>query len=372
MSPTVDQSADLHRNDLNAIRLLLAVSVIFSHSYPLLRGPQSADPRTHDFLFRLTLGQFDFAYWAVDCFFILSGFLIVASWERSDGALDYLVRRCLRIYPCFVVTSILCAIVVGPTFPAHRDSFFADLDVWPFVRGVLTLLPPVLPPVFPDNPMHTIAGSLWTIQYEFGCYLMILVLGACCGRRLGIALTALTLLCAVAFHQQLGGRFAFAHTDYVVFGDVWHWPRFATCFLAGSLYWVHRARIRYTLSGALSVTVALAIATFLRQLGWIFPLLGGYVIFAVGLHAGLGLWRVTRRQDWSYGTYCFAYPIQQCLVALGGERLTPLSLFALALPITLAVAAVSWNVVEHPALELKKRFGSAQRRLRARAAPSAA
>jgi peptidoglycan/LPS O-acetylase OafA/YrhL len=56
----------------------------------------------------------------------------------------------------------------------------------------------------------------------------------------------------------------------------------------------------------------------------------------------------------------YAFPIQQTLV----ERipgLDPLPLFALALPLTLAVAAISWHGVEAPALGLKSRFRPTER-----------
>ena len=59
--------------------------------------------------------------------------------------------------------------------------------------------------------------------------------------------------------------------------------------------------------------------------------------------------------DYSYGLYIYAFPIQQTLVRLmpGTE---PAALLAATLPLTLAVAALSWHGVEKPALGLKSRF----------------
>ncbi len=39
----------------------------------------------------------------MNVFFIVSGFLIAMSWERSKTVWDYLKRRFLRIYPGFIV-----------------------------------------------------------------------------------------------------------------------------------------------------------------------------------------------------------------------------------------------------------------------------
>jgi peptidoglycan/LPS O-acetylase OafA/YrhL len=61
---------------------------------------------------------------------------------------------------------------------------------------------------------------------------------------------------------------------------------------------------------------------------------------------------IPRDLDLSYGTYLWAFPVQQCLIQLAGVR-DPLVLFAMAVPIVLAIAAASWLFVEKPALKLK-------------------
>ena len=62
-----------------------------------------------------------------------------------------------------------------------------------------------------------------------------------------------------------------------------------------------------------------------------------------------------RLGDYSYGVYIYAFPIQQSLLALW-PNLRPLQLLGLALPITLAVAALSWHFVEQPALRAKQKL----------------
>ena len=69
---------DQYENNLDFIRLFLAVLVIFSHSYPLGTGSELAEP-----INILTKGQVTGGHLAVDLFFIISGFLITASFERS-------------------------------------------------------------------------------------------------------------------------------------------------------------------------------------------------------------------------------------------------------------------------------------------------
>jgi peptidoglycan/LPS O-acetylase OafA/YrhL len=56
--------------------------------------------------------------------------------------------------------------------------------------------------------------------------------------------------------------------------------------------------------------------------------------------------------DLSYGTYLWAFPVQQTIILVGGVT-KPLLLFAIATPIVLAVALASWLLIEKPALRLK-------------------
>jgi peptidoglycan/LPS O-acetylase OafA/YrhL len=55
--------------------------------------------------------------------------------------------------------------------------------------------------------------------------------------------------------------------------------------------------------------------------------------------------------DLSYGTYLWAWPIQQTLVGFGVRD--PVWLILSATPIVLTIAAASWLLIEKPALRLK-------------------
>jgi peptidoglycan/LPS O-acetylase OafA/YrhL len=66
------------------------------------------------------------------------------------------------------------------------------------------------------------------------------------------------------------------------------------------------------------------------------------------------LGRYQKLGDYSYGTYIFAYPVQQSVVATIGSSVSPLALFAFAAPVTFVLALLSWKFVEHPALRLRK------------------
>ncbi|MBN9551973.1 MAG: acyltransferase family protein, partial [Alphaproteobacteria bacterium] len=61
-------------DNFTAVRLIAALSVVLSHSYPMLGLP------VEPIIMNRSLGNF-----AVHCFFVISGYLIAGSLARSPG-----------------------------------------------------------------------------------------------------------------------------------------------------------------------------------------------------------------------------------------------------------------------------------------------
>jgi peptidoglycan/LPS O-acetylase OafA/YrhL len=57
--------------------------------------------------------------------------------------------------------------------------------------------------------------------------------------------------------------------------------------------------------------------------------------------------------DLSYGLYIYGWPVEQAVVWLLGGRALWWQVFAIALPVTAAIAFLSWHLIERPALRLK-------------------
>ena len=66
--------------------------------------------------------------------------------------------------------------------------------------------------------------------------------------------------------------------------------------------------------------------------------------------------RLRLRTDLSYGVYIYAFPIQQFLLICGLVSLDPIVFSILAAIATLPLAALSWFLVEKPALSLRSRL----------------
>lgn len=149
-----------HSNNFNFLRLLLTVLVLLSHSPELIDGDRHREILTSLF-HTISFGEL-----AVDGFFLLSGYLITQSWQRTPQLLNFLKKRILRIYPGFIVATLMCAFVVAPLGASH-SNYFAQFNAFQFLKGMLLLSPPVVPPVFISQPYPFVNGAMWTIAYEF-------------------------------------------------------------------------------------------------------------------------------------------------------------------------------------------------------------
>jgi peptidoglycan/LPS O-acetylase OafA/YrhL len=78
-----------------------------------------------------------------------------------------------------------------------------------------------------------------------------------------------------------------------------------------------------------------------------------YAVFVIGYARLPSLERYNRLGDYSYGTYIYAFPLQQAAVAAGFA--TPLLNMVVALPLAVICAVLSWRYVEAPALKIRPR-----------------
>lgn len=332
------------RNNFDFLRFVLASLVVFSHSYPLATGTEADEP-----LARLTKGQLTFGSLAVDAFFILSGFLIAQSWVSAPVAGVFLKKRFRRIYPGFLVAATLGAFVVAPLFSTAGYAAIDGGFVASFVGKALRLIASVPGPAFPHNPAPgTVNGSLWSIAYEFWCYILVLVCGLAGWLRrprvLGVALAvavAISLVFAIT-NIHPGGSFL-----GVIFGYPPFWARLLPYFLAGMAFHAGRASIPLDGRGAVACTVLLVVASQLAHgMTVVLPLAAAYLLlWAAQLRLPL-VDRFAKHGDFSYGIYLYSFPLLQIVMAWRGRPWAPLPLFAVAWVLSIMVAVASWHLVE--------------------------
>ena len=363
---TFEQKIGGRENNFDFLRFLLATLVLFYHCFPLLYG---AGERTPSWIERAaSYGGGS----AVDFFFVISGFLITQSWERTPQAGRFLQKRILRIYPAFILVSLFCALVVGPLGAADLKAYLHHFHPAGFVAYMLLLVGPYLPPVLLTVPYPgQVDGSFWTLRYEFECYLLVLALGLT-GLILRRSAVAALLVCVflLSVTSLSGYSLPLPDREFHVLGNPTKWIRLALFFLVGMTFYLFRERVRNT-------PLLLVLSAAAVILGMIFPkwqvptlaVAGSYLLLWFAFLPIPRLARFARYGDFSYGIYLFAFPVQQLLVRSLRPVLTPLLLFCLALLVSLLLAAVSWHFVEAPALRLKRRGSSEEALSRKRNGP---
>lgn len=346
---TVGSAFDWEANGLNAVRLVLASGVIIWHSFPLT-GRDIGFPPLRQLL----------AWGWVDGIFAASGFLIMASWTRRPAWAAFLTARLLRIMPpfwaCLLFIGFLFVpavlVLAGQTLPGDYWSdavsyFVANSLLWVFQPDIAGT-PAGVPFTGAWN------GSLWTLWWEFLCYLGVLVLGLLRLLTKRWAVEAVFLLGLAATLLTAAGI-----TSSTFFDNA---GRFTTMFAAGALVYRHRDHIpvRWPLVSLAAVVVVAA--AWLPNYRVVAALPVAYLVIVAG--AGLRHPVFRLRNDISYGVYIYAFPVQQALAVFGLYALPPLAFGAATVIPTVLLATASWWLIEKPALRLRRPATSAIDRMR--------
>jgi peptidoglycan/LPS O-acetylase OafA/YrhL len=332
-------------NNFGFLRLLFATLVILAHSPELVDGNRSRELLTRLFG-TMSLGEV-----AVDGFFMISGYLILQSLVNSKSNFEYVCKRALRIYPGYI-TAFAVSLGIGALAGGRITG---PVQTLLDLTRALSLHTPRLDGAFSGNPIPVVNGPMWTVSYEFRCYLLAMLLGVLgiLKNRLAYLLLMAALLLSVFGQPNL----SWSPAMVAIFGQPRFSEHFTLAFLVGGAFYLFRDRISYT-GGAAALALILLIPLMFfplaAEIAWV--TLGAYVLFYFALQVkSARLNRVGSRVDLSYGIYLYAWPIQSLLI-WHDRHISPWILFALSAFMAGVCAYASWIFIESPALRLKGRF----------------
>ena len=356
MKCTLTQRLDETRgraSGFDVLRLTLAIGVLMVHSVDIAHGLAAGDE-----LFSSVLRPF--VRIKLPMFFAISGFLVTASFVKAPGMAQFLWQRALRIYPALVAAVLVFSFVIGPAFTVFSTSHYLTDPL--LARYLLNAtgcsISFELPGVFGANPHpRTVNTQLWTLPFELGCYLLLVLVATVVTRGRATCLLLLTLLSSAGlFLYKVRAQGWVPVPPGPVSGYL-----LMSCFLAGAWLYLCRDRMPYCprLFG-LSLAASLLLLGVVPGGDHLAALPVAYATVYLGLrNPRRGVYASGAR--FSYGIYLYGFAVQQAVASVGWVPRVWYLNFALGGLITLALAVLSYHLVEAPALRRLKTFAGFRR-----------
>jgi peptidoglycan/LPS O-acetylase OafA/YrhL len=337
-----------HTNNFDLLRLLFALFVMITHSYPLTGVAEI------DILAQITHGQALLSKVGVNGFFVISGYLIFQSLTRSKSGLDYLKKRFLRIYPGLTVVLVLSVLLGAAVSEYGLLQYFTSWSTLTYIpNNLLMKIQYGITGSFQYNAFtFTMNGCLWTIPYEVLFYIVLFSLFSIRNNKKAVIILLFATY-LFFFVYRFSGLLNFNFEIYRLgFSTI---AELGLFFIGGSLMaalHIEKLHFRNWISILFFGFVILAFIFnyyYIAQVIILPILLTSFgslsTPFIRGINQKIG--------DLSYGIYIYGFPIQQtCYYYFKPNYL---QMMAISIPITLIFAWLSWNLVEKRALALKNK-----------------
>ena len=332
-------------NNFDFLRFLFAIFVVISHAFPL-----SGDSETSQWIYQVTNGQIVLARIGLDGFFVISGFFIYKSLQRSSSLHNYLKKRFLRLFPALFVV-LLITVLLLPFVYEGAVAYYRNPEVYTYLPKNLSLygFQPVINGVFDNNPYHSISGSLWTIRYEFSLYIGLAVLFFIRKREI---LVRVLLAAVFVFFIAMFNFFLWRFAGSSIFGMLgYEILDLGTFFVCGSLLaslGFERVKSKWLLMLAILIVF---FALYFNFYSAIKHILLPVIILLIGFIPLPFFSTFGKIGDMSYGIYIYSFPVQQTLVYYFNLSLYEFMFWSII--ISIIFGYLSWHLIEKKALKYK-------------------
>jgi peptidoglycan/LPS O-acetylase OafA/YrhL len=259
---------------------------------------------------------------------------------------------------------LLTVFVLAPALTTlPLGDYYESQTTWNYFAKCATLIGGIrysLPGVFDTLPLKSeFNGSLWTMPVELRMYIYVAVLWTAFallpalrpkGMRF-VSLIAVALFLAIVIGGRLSGG-AFNGANVRMF-----------MYLYGSALYLWRDKVPMGPGLLVALAAALVAASFDRTVFLVVYLLAmAPFVLSLAYVPGGRIRRFNELGDYSYGVYIYAFPIQQTIVFVF-PAMTLAAMMASSAAVSVAVAVVSWKLIEERALQHKDDCAAATKRL---------
>lgn len=263
MRPAARDSGRL--DALDGMRGLAALLVVVYHFTARWTPPTNAEclyPYGAGLYEQLPWLRFLGAY-GVNLFFLISGFVMVMTLERSSGLPDFIVRRASRLWPTMLVCATLTTLFVNGSGITHRFATTAGWTVKPadYLLSVCFIDPAFIGRILRIDGLTWVDGVYWTLWIEVRFYALVAVVFWLAGsaRRFAwgwLAVEALSLLVLVLSARE--SPWAHWTAKLILQPDYLSW---FTIGIAAFFYWHGRVTLPVILMAILALIGLVVLAT---------------------------------------------------------------------------------------------------------------
>lgn len=324
-------------NSFDIMRHVAAYTVLVSHHF-VLSG--LSEPL---FLLWSTYGTI-----AVAVFFSISGYLMAESFSGAGNFIEFMIKRCRRIFPGLIMCSFIMYFIIAPLTKVDSPyEYIVSGDALNFfLKNSVFLQEPVIGVFSGYLYKDVINGSLATLPMEFLCYIIIglaLSFSSSWKSPTCLLITAIITTLFLNYQTDLYSYYSITFKLFFLFSI----PFFTGSILSltKNAWWGRRKEL-------LIFSVLFLFILKGRPEIQIFGLLCiSYICISLGLMTKDRL--IKGRFDISYGIYIYAFPAQQIII-----NTTNLGFYTgmiLSAIITTCIAILSYKYIEKPFLRNKRK-----------------
>ena len=319
---------DITKNNFDFLRVLLAFIVFLGHL-----GTLSASDE-------LKILQYSPIEIAVFGFFVISGFLIARSYERSSSLKSYLNKRIRRIVPAYLLVIFLCAILLSLVSTYSFTEYFSNPQVYKclFWNSLfLNFKAPWLPGVFGNQAVN---GALWTLKIEMSYYFCLPLVFLLFGKNnkyRNISLVILYFLSLIYLNY-------FESVDKISAAK--QLPGTLSYFIPGMLIYFNFDQFIKNKNTLFIIAVTTVWIDLICNITLFSPVMIGIIVLYIA-YSFKSLNNFGKYGDFTYGIYIFHFPIIRVFTTLGLFRdYNPYLMAFICMIIVVSVGICSWHFYE--------------------------
>lgn len=325
-----------NNNNFDFLRFLFSFLVVIGHSILLSGNPEFWNG------FFAAMPNF-----SVYSFFIISGFLIYSSFDRSKNLNIYFRNRIKRIVPAYFFIVITFAFLLYFFSSTTLQNYFSS-DWVKYLGANLVFanfLKPCIQYVFENNLHCAVNGSLWTIKVEIMFYVFVPILYYFIHKKSRKSQNVIII--SIYFFSLIYSYYVNKYFNYELSKQ---FPGSLKYFVVGILLYINFDYFNTKKNKILIVFLFLGIMEFLYS-----PV---QIIFALSLGISI-VWLAFSKLpfknfgkygDFSYGMYLIHFPVIQIFVQ---EKIYEnYSFFGLFLSyvVIIFLSVMVWKLIEEPFL----------------------